>query len=469
MARKKKIKQDVKIHGIADKGMGVGRDEDGVVYFVQGPVPGDVVDVIVTRKKSSYRKGIVKEYKSYSSERTEPFCDHFDLCGGCKWQHLEYLSQLKYKHIIVQDAFKRIAGIETADIRQIRGCTNLTEYRNKLEYSFSSRRWVPQEEIDTGEKIEFGPAAGFHRAGAFDKIVQIRKCHLQDDLSNRIRNRIDELGRTHNWSYYNAREHHGFLRNVVLRNTELGEWMIIVLVGENDSEKIQFLLDTLKSEFQELSSIYYSINTKFNDSMYDLKMELYHGSDFITEQLGHIKYKIGPKSFFQTNTKQANVLYDYVVELAELKGHELVYDLYTGLGSIALYIASKCKQVVGIEEIPEAIEDARANAEFNNIDNTVFLTGDVKDLFTGSFIEKYGKADLVIVDPPRAGLHKDVCEMLNSADVDRIIYVSCNPSTQARDIAILNENYELISLQPVDMFPHTHHIENIALLKRREQ
>ena len=467
MARKKKVKQNIKLHGIADKGLAVGRDEEGMVYFVDGPVPGDVVDVLITRKKSSFKKGVVHNYISYSEERSTPFCDHFNLCGGCKWQHLNYESQLKYKQQAIEDAFRRIAKSENFTTKNIMGCKQTSLYRNKMEYSFSSRRWVPQEELDTGEKVSFGPASGFHRAGAFDKIVQINKCHLQEDLSNAIRNRVDSIGREKEWTFYNSREHSGFLRNLMIRNTTKGEWMIVMVFGENNSEDIDFLLNTFKTEFPQLTSIYYVINTKLNDVIYDLDLILYHGKPYILEALGHIEYNIGPKSFFQTNTRQAKNLYDVVVEMADLEGDENVYDLYTGLGSIALYIANNCKQVVGIEEVPDAIKDANRNKEYNNIDNAHFEVGDVKDIFDENFIERYGKADLIIVDPPRAGLHANVCAMLNKADVDKLIYVSCNPATQARDVELLSERYTVETIQPVDMFPHTHHVENVAVLKNK--
>lgn len=467
MARKKKVYPNIQITDIADKGLAVGRDEEGYVYFVNGAVPGDNVDVLVLRKKKSFRKGIVSKYNSLSEERVDAFCQHFGNCGGCKWQNLSYASQLKYKEKSVADAFKRLGHLEIKESRPIIGCEKTSFYRNKMEYTYSSRRWVPQEEIDTGEKVNFGPAAGFHKAGAFDKVVQISKCHLQEDISNQIRNFVDETARLKEWTYYHAREHHGFLRNLRVRNTTLGEWMIVMIFGENLEEEIEFLMDSLKEKFPMLTSIYYVVNKKLNDTINDLELTLYSGTETITEKLGHVQYKVGPKSFFQTNTYQANILYNEIVALADLKGDEVVYDLYTGLGSIALYIANKCKFVVGIEEIKEAINDAKFNQTLNNISNTEFLVGDVKDIFDEGFIKKYGAADLIIVDPPRPGLHADVVAMLDKTEVDRILYVSCNPSTQARDISLLNDNYSVELIQPVDMFPHTHHIENIALLKRR--
>ena len=464
MARKKKIKENITITGIAEKGQAVGRDEEGMVYFVSGAVPGDVVDVFVLRKKKSFRKAIVKEFKVHSPEKIEAFCSHFGNCGGCKWQNLDYTSQLKYKEKAIHDAFERMAQLNIQEKRPIIGCEKTTTYRNKMEYSFSSRRWVPQEELDTQEEVIFGPASGFHKAGAFDKVVQIEKCYLQEDLSNKIRNRIDELGRTNNWTFYHAREHHGFLRNAILRNSSLDEWMITISFGENQKDNITFLLDTLKEEFPELNSIYYVVNTKMNDSLNDLEITHYHGQKTIKERLGHIEYQIGPKSFFQTNTSQAERMYNEIRAIADLKGDELVYDLYTGLGSIALFLADNCRQIIGIEEIKEAIDDAKDNMTNNKISNANFEVGDVKDQFNSHFVQKYGKADLIIVDPPRAGLHKDVVDMLTQSKVSRIIYVSCNPSTQARDISLMSDKYDIELIQPIDMFPHTDHVENIALL-----
>ncbi|MBT8234371.1 MAG: 23S rRNA (uracil(1939)-C(5))-methyltransferase RlmD, partial [Saprospiraceae bacterium] len=449
-------------------GLAVGRDSEGIVYFVEGGVPGDVVDVLVTRKKSAFRKGFVVNYKSYSEEREEPLCEHFGNCGGCKWQNLKYDSQLKYKEESVLNAFKRIGHLEIGEKRPIIGCENIFVYRNKMEYSFAYRRWIPKEELEDKEvEVSFDQAVGFHRAGAFDKVVQIDKCHLQDDLSNQIRNSIHKLATENNWTYYNARSHEGFLRNLRVRNTTLGEWMIVIIFGENNEEDITVTLNHIDVHFPDLTSVYYVVNTKMNDTINDLELTLHSGKPTITEQLGHIKYNIGPKSFFQTNTKQAELLYDQIKILADLKGDELVYDLYTGLGSIALYLANSCRAIVGIEEIKEAIDDANLNKSLNQIDNAHFEVGDVKDQFNSGFVKKYGQADLIIVDPPRAGLHGDVVEMLNQTNAPKIIYVSCNPATQARDIGLMSEKYDVDLIQPVDMFPHTHHIENIAVLTKK--
>jgi len=464
--RKRRIVENVTMHGIADKGKAVGKDEEGMVYFVTGAVPGDVVDVWVKKKRSSFRQGVVENFKSLSPLRVTPICQHFGQCGGCKWQDLDYSSQLEFKNKAVLDAFRRLGHIEVKEARPIIGGEKTTRYRNKMEYSFSSRRWVPQEELDAGGEVDFGPATGFHRAGAFDKVVQIEKCHLQDDLSNQIRNFVHEMALKEGWTFYNTKTHKGFLRNLLVRNTTLGDWMVVPILGEDLTEEREKLMTALVSEFPQLTCVYYVINEKLNDTTFDLPFHYYHGKKTITEQLGHIKYSIGPKSFFQTNTAQAITLFDQVVALAELKGDELIYDLYTGLGSIALYLAGKCRQVVGIEEIAAAIDDANHNKALNNIENAEFEVGDCKQVFNSHFVEKYGQPDLIIVDPPRPGLHQDVVHMLGNTGVEKIIYVSCNPATQARDIALLEGQYTVEVIQPVDMFPHTHHIENIALLKR---
>ena len=464
--RKRRIVEDVTMTGIADKGQAVGRDAEGMVYFVKGAVPGDVVDVWVKKKRNSYRQGVVENFKSLSDLRVKPFCEHFGNCGGCKWQDLDYPSQLKYKNEAVLAAFNRIGHIEVKEHRPIIGCELTEVYRNKMEYSFSARRWVPQEELDAGGEVDFGPATGFHRAGAFNMVVQIEKCHLQDDLSNKIRNHVHELAMSEGWTFYNTKEHIGFLRNLLVRNTTLGDWLVVPILGEDLPEEREKLMTSLVETFPQLTSVYYVINQKMNDTTFDLPFHHYHGKKTITEKLGHINYQIGPKSFFQTNTTQAVRLFDQVAELANLKGDELVYDLYTGLGSIALYLADKCQKVVGIEEISAAIDDANTNKELNGVDNAYFEVGDCKKVFTSDFVQRHGHPDLIVVDPPRPGLHEDVVKMLGNTGVDRIIYVSCNPATQARDIALLEGQYTVEVIQPVDMFPHTHHIENIALLKR---
>lgn len=462
--RKKKMVYDVPVVDVADRGKSVAKDEEGKVYFIDKAVPGDVVDILVLKKKKSFFQGIVKEYKSLSPDRVAPRCEHFGICGGCKWQHLDYDAQLRYKSNTVANAMTRIGKLDASIIRPIRGASEIFNYRNKMEYSFSSKRWLTDEEIQTDGKIDQSPALGFHAPGAFDKVVDVNTCHLQEDMSDDIRNFLRTYTKEHDMEYYDARAHTGLMRNVVVRNTSLGHWMIIMSFAHED-ERIMPVLAALKAKFPKISSLHYVINKKFNDTILDQDIILYHGDPFIVEQLGDVQYKIGPKSFFQTNTSQANVLFDTVVEFAGLTGNENVYDLYTGLGSIALYVSQKAKHVTGIEEVAAAIDDARVNAEFNQISNTTFYAGDVKDILTDSFSEKHGAPDLVITDPPRAGMHKDVVETLLKLESPKIVYVSCNPATQARDLELLSAKYNTVAMQPVDMFPHTHHIENVAVLE----
>lgn len=464
MKRKQKMVYDVPVVDVADRGKSVAKDAEGKVYFIAKAVPGDVVDILVLKKKKSFFQGIVKEYKKLSEDRVEARCEHFGVCGGCKWQHLDYEAQLRYKSSTVSNAMTRIGKLDASIIRPIKRADQIFNYRNKLEYSFSSKRWLTDAEIQTDGKIDQSPALGFHAPGAFDKVVDVNTCHLQDDLSNDIRNFVREYTKEHDMDYYDARAHTGLMRNMVVRNTSLGQWMIIMSYAHED-ERVIPLLEALKNKFSQITSLHYVINKKMNDTILDQDIILYHGEPFIIEQLGEIKYKIGPKSFFQTNTKQAKVLFDSVVDFAQLKGGENVYDLYTGLGSIALYVSQSASHVTGIEEVEAAITDAKENARFNDINNTTFYAGDVKDILTDDFSEKHGKPDVVITDPPRVGMHKDVVETLLKLAAPKIVYVSCNPATQARDLELLSAKYETVDMQPVDMFPHTHHIENIALLK----
>lgn len=462
--RTKRVVENVVMTGIADRGKAVGRAPSGEVLFVDGAVPGDEVDVLVLRKRKSFGQGIVQHVHKLSEDRVEPICQHFDDCGGCKWQNLSYEAQIKHKQRTVVDAMRKIGKIEADVILPIKGCDETYYYRNKVEYSFSNKRWITEAEAASGEEVQQYPAVGFHRAGAFDKIIDIYKCHLQDDLSNEIRNSIRKYTRERNISYYDPRNHVGMMRNMIVRNTTLGHWMVIVSVGEDDMEVITGLLEHLKAEFPQITSLHYVINKKLNDTILDQDIICYHGDPFIIEQLGEVQYKIGPKSFFQTNSRQAKVLYDVVQDYASIEAGANVYDLYTGLGSIALYVAEKCEHVVGIEEVAAAIDDARENARLNDNTNTTFYAGDVKDILTDEFKSKHGAPDVIITDPPRAGMHGDVIQMLLKLAAPKMVYVSCNPATQARDLELLSEKYQVIKMQPVDMFPHTHHIENVALL-----
>ncbi len=466
MGRRKKYKilEKVRFHGIADRGKGVGRTEEGQVVFADKAVPGDVADVLVTKKRKGFLMGRVTQFHEYSSDRVESFCEHFGTCGGCKWQGLDYQAQLRHKDQVVKDALQRIGKVEVGAFQPILGSATTQYYRNKLEFSFSSKKWLPAELLNTDVSNE-QDVLGFHPAGAFDKIIDINHCWLQPEPSNAIRNKIRAIAIEQGLDFYDAKIHQGFMRTLMIRVTSLQEVMVLIAFARPDEKAIKKMLDAVRDNFPDITSLYYCINTKQNDFMFDLPMQFYAGKDHILEQLGETKFKIYPKSFFQTNTEQAKALYDVVVDFAELQGTENVYDLYTGLGSIALYMADHCKQVVGIEEVEDAIKGAKENAVLNKVENATFYAGDVKDILTDQFAQDHGKPDLLITDPPRAGMHPDVVKMLLKLEAPRMVYVSCNPSTQARDVQLLSEKYVVEKVRPVDMFPHTHHIESVALLK----
>jgi 23S rRNA (uracil1939-C5)-methyltransferase len=468
MSRKQKnvLLPSIKITGIAEKGRGVGRTEEGRVVFVDDVVPGDIVEVIAQKKKRDYLEGKAKSFLHYSIDRMLPFCQHFGVCGGCKWQHLSYNAQLRHKQKLAEDALLRIGKVQVQEMMPILPAIGQTYYRNKLEFSFSSKRWLSQEELANGVTNQ-EDVLGFHHAGAFDKVVNIEHCFLQSDPSNTIRNCMRDLAIAHGLTFYDARTKEGLLRNVIIRVTTLEQVMVIVALQYDVPDQYRPYLNQLLKEFPQITTLLYCINPKVNDFIMDLDMILYHGKGSVEEQLGHVRFKIGPKSFFQTNTLQAQRLYDVIVEFAALQGTENVYDLYTGIGSIALYIAKNCKQVVGIEEIAAAIEDAKENAMWNGLQNTIFYAGDVKAILTTEFAAKHGKPDLLITDPPRAGMHPQVVEMLLQLESPKLIYVSCNPATQARDLNLLTQKYEVKKVRPVDMFPHTHHLETVALLELR--
>ncbi len=463
--RKPKFVENVRLSGIADKGRAVGRDQGGQVYFVEGGVPGDLVTVHVQKKKKGVPFGKVEKLEEPSEERVEAFCPHFDLCGGCKWQNLDYDAQLKYKTEYVQSAIKRIGKVEVGEWEEILAGAKTNYYRNKLEYSFSSARWMTEEEIQSDEVIEDKKGLGFNKSGTFDKVIDLNTCFLQSERSDSLRNWLRDYTRGTDFEYYNSRSRKGWLRNIMIRTTEKGEMLILLSLAYEDREKREQLLNDMLEAYPEIVSMYYVISDKVNSVTIDLDYHHYHGKDVLTEFLGEVEFKIGPKSFFQTNTTQAKALYDVVKEYADFQGTENVYDLYTGLGSIALYIASDVEQVTGIEEIPEAIHYAKINQEVNQIENATFYTGDVKDILTESFVEKHGKADVIITDPPRVGMHKEVVETLLNSGAKKIVYVSCNPATQARDLDLLSEAYSVKKIRPVDMFPHTHHVETVALLE----
>lgn len=470
MARKKKelpLLSGVNITDVAAEGKSIARVDDFVVFIPFG-APGDVADVKIDRKKKSYAEGHIEKLVTPSPIRVEPRCEHFTVCGGCRWQHLPYEFQLKCKQKQVEDALDRIAKIPYPQITPILGSDEIWEYRNKMEYTFSNKKWLTFDQLRSGEEFPERRAAGFHIPGAFDKVLDINKCHLQDDFGNRLRLFIKNYGMEHNLQFYDLREQHGLLRTLMIRIASTGEIMAVMVFGEDNKAEIENLLQAVSQEFPEITSLMYVINTKVNDTIADQEIILFKGRDYIEEEMEGLKFRIGPKSFYQTNSKQAYKLYSVARNLAGLTGNELVYDLYTGTGTIACFVASKARHVVGIEYVPEAIEDAKINAGVNNLTNTEFYAGDMKDVLTEEFVAEHGRPDVMIVDPPRAGMHEDVVKVILGAEPKRIVYVSCNPATQARDLALLHEKYDIDAVQPVDMFPHTQHVENVVRLTLRK-
>ncbi|MBN1388088.1 MAG: 23S rRNA (uracil(1939)-C(5))-methyltransferase RlmD [Bacteroidales bacterium] len=466
MARRKKpLLERVEITAIGAEGKALGRVDDMVV-FVPMLVPGDIVDIQVTRKRKNYMEGYVVKHHKYSGMRQEPVCSHFGICGGCKWQHLPYEKQLEFKQQQVVDNFTRIGKFSFPEIRPIIGSDNEYHYRNKLEYTFSNRRWLTEEEIGSGNDISSRNALGFHVPGMFDRVVDVEKCYLQDDVSNKIRNGIKDYALRNNLEFYDSKEHKGYLRTLVIRTSSEGELMVVLNMAYEDKKKGEKLLKYIRDSFPEMTSLMYVINPKLNDTFNDLDVKLFYGRDHIIDRMGDLKFRIGPKSFFQTNTQQAQKLYSVARDFAGLTGSNIVYDLYTGTGTIANFIAGKSRKVIGLESVPEAITDARLNAQINGITNTEFFSGDIKDLVDNEFIESHGRPDVIITDPPRAGMHESVVRAIMKASPEILVYVSCNPATQARDIAILAGKYEVTAIQPVDMFPQTHHVENVTLLRR---
>jgi 23S rRNA (uracil1939-C5)-methyltransferase len=459
--------EKVTIENIGAEGKSIAR-VDNIVVFVKEAVPGDVVDLQVFRKKGRYMEARVVKTHRFSDQRTEPFCSHFGICGGCRWQHLPYDRQLFYKQQQVEDAFRHIAGVEIPQILPILASDPVTGYRNKLEYTFSNHRWLLGHEAGSALPLEHTNALGLHVRGRYDKVVDIEKCHLQGEPTNLVRNFLRRLALERGLTFYDHRTNEGLLRNLIIRTSTLGEVMVILSVHD-DEPAVHELLDQVHREFPELTSLMYTINPKKNESLCDQEIITYAGRDHIFEKLEELTFKIGPKSFFQTNTYQALGLYRTVREFAGLTGNETVYDLYTGTGTIANFIAPVAGAVVGIESVPESIEDARVNSRINSIGNTRFFAGDMKEILTGSFVREQGKPQVVITDPPRAGMHNRVVEQIRKIAPARIVYVSCNPATQARDVEILGSAYSVKKVQPVDMFPHTHHVENIALLELRDQ
>ena len=460
--------EKVRITDIGAEGNALAR-VDSLVVFVPMLIPGDVVDIRVIKRRKKYLEGRVVKFHEYSADRIDPRCSHFGVCGGCKWQHLPYHLQLKYKENQVKDNLTRIGKVELPETDHIIGSSEEFLYRNKLEFTFSNKRWLTREEVDSGTNFEKEDALGFHIPGLFDKVLDIKKCHLQPEPSNSIRNAVREYACKNNLQFFDLREQKGFLRNLVIRNSLEGNVMVITVFFHDDVEKRTGLLDFIGSEFPQVTSLLYVINSKRNDSLNDQNPMLYKGDNHLVEEMDGLKFRIGPKSFYQTNTKQALKLYRVVKDFAGLSGKEIVYDLYTGTGTIANFIAGSAGKVIGIEYVDEAINDAKINSEINYIRNTYFFTGDIKDVLSEQFFKDNGKPDVIITDPPRAGMHEDVVRTLATAAPDKIIYVSCNPSTQARDILLLSEAYQVTRVQPVDMFPHTHHVENVVLLERKQR
>ncbi|MDE6582392.1 MAG: 23S rRNA (uracil(1939)-C(5))-methyltransferase RlmD [Duncaniella sp.] len=470
MSRKKKerpLLTDIEITGVAAEGNALARVDDMVVFIPFG-APGDVADVKIDRMKRNYAEGHIERLVKPSDLRVEPRCEHFTLCGGCRWQHLPYEFQLRCKQQQVQDAMTRIAKIPIPEITPILGSEQIWEYRNKMEYTFSNKMWLTYDQMRSGEEFPDRDAAGFHIPGAFDKVLDIHRCHLQDDLGNRLRLFIKDYGKRNGYTFYDLRQQHGLLRTLMIRIASTGEVMAVMVFGEDDREKIDALLSAVRDDFPQLTSLLYVINTKVNDTIADQEILTFSGRDYIEEEMEGLRFRIGPKSFYQTNSRQAHRLYSVARDFARLRGDELVYDLYTGTGTIACFLARGVKHVVGIEYVPEAVADARVNAEVNGLNNTEFYAGDMKNVLTDEFIAEHGRPDVMIVDPPRAGMHEDVVKVILNAAPERIVYVSCNPATQARDLALLHEKYDVEAIRPVDMFPHTQHGENVVALTLRK-
>lgn len=469
MGRKRKelpVVENVEITGVAAEGKSIARVDDMVVFIPYG-APGDVVNIKLDKKKRSYAEAHIVDMVKPSPDRVTPACEHFGVCGGCKWQHIPYESQLRYKRDQVVDALTRIAKVEIPEVNPTLGSKETFCYRNKLEYTFSCKCWITFEDLRSGREIADRNALGFHIPGAFDKVLDIKKCWLQDDLSNRIRLFVRQYALAKGYEFYDIKAQQGLMRTLMVRIASTGEVMLIVVFARPEQEKIDDLMGAIAAEFPEITSLLYVVNQKVNDTIADQEVITYRGRDYINEEMEGLQFRIGPKSFYQTNSLQAYELYKVARRMACLKPDDLVYDLYTGTGTIANFVARQVKKVVGIEYVPEAIADAKLNSEVNGIDNTIFFAGDMKDVLTDGFIAEHGRPDVMIIDPPRAGMHEDVVNVILNARPERIVYVSCNPATQARDLALMDEFYRVEKVQPVDMFPHTHHVENVVRMTRR--
>lgn len=469
MGRKRKelpVVENVEITGVAAEGKSIARVDDMAVFIPYG-APGDVVNIKLDKKKRSYAEAHIVDMVKPSPDRVTPACEHFGVCGGCKWQHIPYESQLRYKRDQVVDALTRIAKVEIPEVNPTLGSKETFCYRNKLEYTFSCKCWITFEDLRSGREIADRNALGFHIPGAFDKVLDIKKCWLQDDLSNRIRLFVRQYALAKGYEFYDIKAQQGLMRTLMVRIASTGEVMLIVVFARPEQEKIDDLMGAIAAEFPEITSLLYVVNQKVNDTIADQEVITYRGRDYINEEMEGLQFRIGPKSFYQTNSLQAYELYKVARRMACLKPDDLVYDLYTGTGTIANFVARQVKKVVGIEYVPEAIADAKLNSEVNGIDNTIFFAGDMKDVLTDGFIAEHGRPDVMIIDPPRAGMHEDVVNVILNARPERIVYVSCNPATQARDLALMDSLYRVEEVQPVDMFPHTHHVENVVRMTRR--
>ena len=470
MARKitnKIVFDHIKVLDAGAKGVSVAKAPDGKVIFIPNVVPGDVVDIQTLKKRKAYYEGKAVKFHEFSEHRIEPICEHFGVCGGCKWQNMNYSQQLFYKQNEVKNHLQRIGKIELPDFEPILGSEKQFFYRNKMEFGFSNSRWLTQDEIESQDDLGNRNALGFHIPKMWDKILDINKCHLQEDPSNAIRNEIRDFANINNLTFFNPRDHEGLLRTLMLRTASTGEIMVLIQFFEDDKQNRELLLDHLFEKFPQITSLQYVINNKANDTLYDTNIKLYKGRDYILEEMEGLKFSINAKSFYQTNSDQAYELYKITRDFAGLTGNEIVYDLYTGTGTIAQFVSKNAKKVIGVESVPEAIEDAKANAKRNEITNCEFFVGDMKVVFNEAFIAQHGKPDVIITDPPRDGMHKDVVEQLLKIEAQKIVYVSCNSATQARDLALMDEKYKVTRVRPVDMFPQTHHVENVVLLERR--
>ncbi len=458
---------NVEVLDAGAKGVSVAKAPDGKVVFIPNVVPGDVVDVQTFKKRKAYYEGKAIHFHEYSADRVIPPCQHFGACGGCKWQNMKYEKQLFYKNREVYNHLKRIGKVELPEFEPIKGSEKQFFYRNKMEFSFSNSRWVTEEEARSGEEIDNRNALGFHIPRMWDKILDVTKCHLQEDPSNMIRNAVRDFANEHGLEFFNPREHSGLLRTLMLRTASTGEIMVLIQFFDDNKEQREMLLDFLAESFPSITSLQYVVNQKANDTLYDLDITLYKGRDYILESMEGLSFSINAKSFYQTNSDQAYELYSITRDFAGLTGNEVVYDLYTGTGTIAQFVSRKAKKVIGVEAVPEAIADAKENARRNNIDNCEFFVGDMKVVFNEEFIDTHGWPDVIITDPPRDGMHKDVIEQILKIGPQKVVYVSCNSATQARDLALMDEVYKVTRVRPVDMFPQTHHVENVVLLEKR--